>query len=111
MLLKRYLRCEYNNMLIMEMEGKGPRPKRKRPVHIKKENVYPHLLHLEDWLNLTNQGGKKEFLAFRNKMWASEESPKMVMKEGSIYVRILALNPPDLLMKDPVIQIAILILR
>ena len=104
-LLKRYLMANHINTLMMEMEGKSPRPNRRRPVHIKKEKVYPHLLPLEDWLNLTNHGGKKELLAFKNEMWASDVGPRMVMKEGALYVRILALNPRDPLMRDPVLEL------
>ena len=104
-LLKRYLMANHINTLMMEMEGKSPRPNRRRPVHIKKEKVYPHLLRLEDWLNLTNHGGKKELLAFKNEMWASDVGPRMVMKEGAIYVRILALNSRDPLMRDPVLEL------
>ena len=51
------------------------------------------------------RGGKKELLAFKNEMWASDVGPRMVMKEGAIYVRILALNSRDPLMRDPVLEL------
>ena len=96
---------EFRRHFINMLREESKRPKRKGRVHIKKEKVYPHLLPLEDWLNLTNHGGKKELLAFKNEMWASEVGPRMVMKEGALYVRILALNPRDPLMRDPVLEL------
>ena len=96
---------KFKRHFINMLREESKRPKRKGRVHIKKEKVYPHLLPLEDWLNLTNQGGKEELLAFKNEMWASEVGPRMVMKEGAIYVRILALNPRDPLMRDPVLEL------
>ena len=76
---------------------------RKRPVNIKKEVVHPHLIPLEDWLNLNNQGGKKELLAYRQKMWASEAGPMMVQSGENMFVRILGLSPMDPLMRNSVL--------
>ena len=77
--------------------------KRKRPVNIKKEVVHPHLIPLEDWLKLKNQGGKKELLAYRQKMWASEAGPMMVQDGEKMFVRILGLSPMDPLMRNSVL--------
>ena len=82
---------------------KNLRAKRKRPVNIKKEVVHPHLIPLEDWLNLKNQGGKKELLAYRQKMWASEAGPMMVQSGENMFVRILGLSPMDPLMRNSVL--------
>ena len=84
-------------------EVKNLRAKPKRPVNIKKEVVHPHLIPLEDWLNLKNQGGKKELLAYRKNMWAAETGPRMVQDGENIFVRILALSPMDPLMRNPVL--------
>ena len=75
----------------------------KRPVNVKKEVVHPHLIPLEDWLKLKNQGGKKELLAYRKNMWAAETGPRMVQDGENIFVRILALSPMDPLMRNPVL--------
>ena len=77
--------------------------KRKRPVNIKKEVVHPHLIPLEDWLLLKNQGGKKELMAYRQKMWASEAGPMMVQSGENMFVRILGLSPMDPLMRNSVL--------
>ena len=82
---------------------KNLRAKPKRPVNIKKEVVHPHLIPLEDWLKLKNQGGKKELLAYRKNMWAAETGPRMVQDGENIFVRILALSPMDPLMRNPVL--------
>ena len=82
---------------------KNLRAKPKRPVNIKKEVVHPHLIPLEDWLNLKNQGGKKELLAYRQKMWASEAGPMMVQDGEKMFVRILGLSPMDPLMRNSVL--------
>ena len=82
---------------------KNLRGKPKRPVNIKKEVVHPHLIPLEDWLKLKNQGGRKEMLAYRKNMWAAETGPKMVQDGENIFVRILALRPMDPLMRNPVL--------
>ena len=86
-----------------EWEVKNLRAKPKRPVNIKKEVVHPHLIPLEDWLNLKNQGGKKELLAYRQKMWASEAGPMMVQSGENMFVRILGLSPMDPLMRNSVL--------
>ena len=86
-----------------EREVKNLRAKPKRPVNIKKEVVHPHLIPLEDWLNLKNQGGKKELLAYRQKMWASEAGPMMVQDGEKMFVRILGLSPMDPLMRNSVL--------
>ena len=86
-----------------EWEVKNLRAKPKRPVNIKKEVVHPHLIPLEDWLKLKNQGGKKELLAYRKNMWAAETGPRMVQDGENIFVRILALNPTDPMMRNPVL--------
>ena len=86
-----------------EREVKNLRAKPKRPVNIKKEVVHPHLIPLEDWLKLKNQGGKKELLAYRKNMWAAETGPRMVQDGENIFVRILALSPMDPLMRNPVL--------
>ena len=77
--------------------------KRKRPVNIKKEVVHPHLIPLEDWLKLKNEGGRKELLAYRQKMWASEAGPMMVQSGENMFVRILGLSPMDPLMRNSVL--------
>ena len=82
---------------------KNLRAKLKRPVNVKKEVVHPHLIPLEDWLKLKNQGGRKEMLAYRKNMWAAETGPKMVQDGENIFVRILALRPMDPLMRNPVL--------
>ena len=82
---------------------KNLRVKPKRPVNIKKEVVHPHLIPLEDWLKLKNQGGKKELLAYRQKMWASEAGPMMVQDGNNMFVRILGLSPMDPLMRNSVL--------
>ena len=89
--------------MLREREVKNLRAKPKRPVNIKKEVVHPHLIPLEDWLNLKNQGGKKELLAYRQKMWASEAGPMMVQDGENMFVRILGLSPMDPLMRNPVL--------
>ena len=89
--------------MLREREVKNLRAKPKRPVNIKKEVVHPHLIPLEDWLKLKNQGGKKELLAYRKNMWAAETGPKMVQDGENIFVRILALSPMDPLMRNPVL--------
>ena len=86
-----------------EWEVKNLRAKPKRPVNIKKEVVHPHLIPLEDWLKLKNQGGKKELLAYRQKMWASEAGPMMVQSGENMFVRILGLSPMDPLMRNSVL--------
>ena len=86
-----------------EWEVKNLRAKPKRPVNIKKEVVHPHLIPLEDWLKLKNQGGKKELLAYRQKMWASEAGPMMVQDGEKMFVRILGLSPMDPLMRNSVL--------
>ena len=87
----------------LRAKPKNLRAKPKRPVFIKKESVHPHLIPLEDWLKLKNQGGKKELLAYKQKMWAAETGPKMVQDGENIFVRILALNPTDPMMRNPVL--------
>ena len=82
---------------------KNLRAKRKRPVNIKKEVVHPHLIPLEDWLKLKNQGGRKELLAYRQNMWASEAGPKMVQDGENMFVRILGMSPMDPLMRNPIL--------
>ena len=82
---------------------KNLRAKRKRPVNIRKEVVHPHLIPLEDWLKLKNQGGRKELLAYRQKMWASEAGPMMVQSGENMFVRILGLSPMDPLMRNSVL--------
>ena len=77
--------------------------KLKRPVNVKKEVVHPHLIPLEDWLKLKNQGGKKELLAYRKNMWAAETGPRMVQDGENIFVRILALSPMDPLVRKPIL--------
>ena len=72
-------------------------------VNIKKEVVHPHLIPLEDWLKLKNQGGRKELLAYRQSMWASEAGPKMVQNGDKMFVRILGLSPMDPLMRKPIL--------
>ena len=89
--------------MLREREVKNLRAKPKRPVNIKKEVVHPHLIPLEDWLKLKNQGGKKELLAYRKNMWAAETGPRMVQDGENIFVRILALSPMDPLMRNPVL--------
>ena len=86
-----------------EWEVKNLRAKPKRPVNIKKEVVHPHLIPLEDWLKLKNQGGRKELLAYRQKMWASEAGPMMVQDGNNMFVRILGLSPMDPLMRNSVL--------
>ena len=86
-----------------EWEVKNLRAKPKRPVNIKKEVVHPHLIPLEDWLKLKNQGGKKELMAYRQKMWASEAGPMMVQDGEKMFVRILGLSPMDPLMRNSVL--------
>ena len=91
---------------VKNLRAKGRKVKnlmRKRPVNIKKEVVHPHLIPLEDWLNLKNQGGKKELLAYRQKMWASEAGPMMVQSGENMFVRILGLSPMDPLMRNSVL--------
>ena len=91
---------------VKNLRAKGRKVKnlmRKRPVNIKKEVVHPHLIPLEDWLNLKNQGGKKELLAYRQKMWASEAGPMMVQDGEKMFVRILGLSPMDPLMRNSVL--------
>ena len=89
--------------MLREREVKNLRAKPKRPVNIKKEVVHPHLIPLEDWLKLKNQGGKKEMLDYKNKMWASEAGPMMVQDGENMFVRILGLSPMDPLMRNPVL--------
>ena len=86
-----------------EWEVKNLRAKPKRPVNIKKEVVHPHLIPLEDWLKLKNEGGRKELLAYRQKMWASEAGPMMVQSGENMFVRILGLSPMDPLMRNSVL--------
>ena len=86
-----------------EREVKNLRAKPKRPVNIKKEVVHPHLIPLEDWLLLKKQSGKKELMAYRQKMWASEAGPKMVQDGDNMFVRILGLSSMDPLMRNPVL--------
>ena len=87
----------------LRAKPKNLRAKPKRPVFIKKESVHPHLIPLEDWLKLKNQGGKKELLAYKQKMWAAETGPKMVQDGENIFVRILALSPMDPLVRKPIL--------
>ena len=94
---------EVKNLRAKPREVKNLRAKPKRPVNIKKEVVHPHLIPLEDWLKLKNQGGKKEMLDYKNKMWASEAGPMMVQDGENMFVRILGLNPMDPLMRNPVL--------
>ena len=94
---------EVKNLRAKPREVKNLRAKPKRPVNIKKEVVHPHLIPLEDWLKLKNQGGKKELLAYRKNMWAAETGPRMVQDGENIFVRILALSPMDPLMRNPVL--------
>ena len=94
---------EVKNLRGKPREGKNLRAKPKRTVNIKKEVVHPHLIPLEDWLKLKNQGGRKEMLAYRKNMWAAETGPKMVQDGENIFVRILALSPMDPLMRNPVL--------
>ena len=68
---------EVKNLRAKGRKVKNLRAKPKRPVNIKKEVVHPHLIPLEDWLKLKNQGGKEELLAFKNEMWASEVGPRI----------------------------------
>ena len=91
---------------VKNLRAKGRKVKnlmRKKPVNIKKEVVHPHLIPLEDWLMLKNQGGKKELMAYRQKMWASEAGPKMVQDGENMFVRILGLSPMDPLMRNPIL--------
>ena len=94
---------EVKNLRAKPREVKNLRAKPKRPVNIKKEVVHPHLIPLEDWLKLKNQGGKKELLAYRKNMWAAETGPKMVQDGENIFVRILALSPMDPLVRKPIL--------
>merc|ERR1712107_257189 len=87
----------------LRAKPKNLRAKPKRPVNVKKEVVHPHLIPLEDWLKLKNQGGKKEMLDYKNKMWASEAGPMMVQHGENMFVRILGLSPMDPLMRKPVL--------
>merc|ERR1712092_64485 len=94
---------EVKNLRAKPRKVKNLRAKRKRPVNIKKEVFHPHLIPLEDWLKLKNQGGKKELLAYRKNMWAAETGPKMVQDGENIFVRILALSPMDPLVRKPIL--------
>ena len=94
---------EVKNLRAKGRKVKNLRAKRKRPVNIKKEVVHPHLIPLVDWLMLKNQGGKKELMAYRQKMWASEAGPKMVQDGENMFVRILGLSPMDPLMRKPIL--------
>ena len=94
---------EVKNLNAKRRKVKNLGAKRKRPVNIKKEVVHPHLIPLEDWLKLKNQGGRKELLAYRQKMWASEAGPMMVQDGEKMFVRILGLSPMDPLMRNPVL--------
>ena len=91
---------------VKNLRAKGRKVKnlmRKKPVNIKKEVVHPHLIPLEDWLKLKNQGGRKELLAYRQNMWASEAGPKMVQNGDKMFVRILGLSPMDPLVRKPIL--------
>jgi hypothetical protein len=91
---------------VKNLRAKGRKVKnlmRKKPVNIKKEVVHPHLIPLEDWLMLKNQGGKKELMAYRQNMWASEAGPKMVQDGENMFVRILGLSPMDPLIRKPIL--------
>ena len=91
---------------VKNLRAKGRKVKnlmRKKPVNIKKEVVHPHLIPLEDWLMLKNQGGKKELMAYRQKMWASEAGPMMVQDGEKMFVRILGLSPMDPLVRKPIL--------
>ena len=94
---------EVKNLRAKPREVKNLRAKPKRPMNIKKEVVHPHLIPLEDWLMLKNQGGKKELMAYRQKMWASEAGPKMVQDGENMFVRILGLSPMDPLVRKPIL--------